>query len=238
MEGEAVAVDACDAPSPRGGCAEGGRCAAGGRVLRRGRRRGPFGSTALGSRPRGGRRAGAVPALAPGRGGPRTGARETVSVFRPRLADLAREPRVRRGAGHARGGGGDEGLALVLRRARLSLDKEATKKLLAEFGLADDLAHFAETVGDVREAIELRLERGDVAGMFQMLRERERAPLPKEVVADADALFRVDAEATSAFRAARVPGDVGRRRRARERSARRNSRDAPRRNQRVHEFTR
>ena len=74
------------------------------------------------------------------------------------------------------------------------------EKLLAEFGLADDLAHFAETVGDVREAIELRLERGDVAGTFQTLRANASASLPKEVVADAlTRAFRVDAEATSAF---------------------------------------
>ena len=80
------------------------------------------------------------------------------------------------------------------------LDKEATKKLLAEFGLADDLALFAETVGDVCEAIELRLERGDVAGTFRTLRANANASLPKEVVADAlTRAFRLDAEATSSF---------------------------------------
>ena len=125
---------------------------------------------------------------------------ETVSKLAAWLADL----HVSRACGAERGTPAAEAatkdLRLFFAAHGSRLDKEATKKLLAEFGLADDLAHFAETVGDVREAIELRLERGDVAGTFQTLRANASASLPKEVVADAlTRAFRVDAEATSAF---------------------------------------
>ena len=125
---------------------------------------------------------------------------ETVSKLAAWLADL----HVSRACGAERGTPAAEAatkdLRLFFAAHGSRLDKEATKKLLAEFGLADDLAHFAETVGDVREAIELRLERGDVAGTFQTLRANACASLPKEVVADAlTRAFRVDAEATSAF---------------------------------------
>ena len=125
---------------------------------------------------------------------------ETVSKLAAWLADL----HVSRACGAERGTPAAEAATKDLRlffTAHASrLDKEATKKLLAEFGLADDLAHFTETVGDVREAIELRLERGDVAGTFQTLRANANASLPKEVVADALArAFRVDADATSSF---------------------------------------
>ena len=125
---------------------------------------------------------------------------ETVSKLAAWLADL----HVSRACGAERGTPAAEAatkdLRLFFAAHGSRLDKEATKKLMAEFGLADDLAHFAETVGDVREAIELRLERGDVAGTFQTLRANASASLPKEVVADAlTRAFRVDAEATSAF---------------------------------------
>ena len=97
---------------------------------------------------------------------------ETVSKLAAWLADL----HVSRACGAERGTPAAEAatkdLRLFFAAHGSRLDKEATKKLLAEFGLADDLAHFAETVGDVREAIELRLERGDVAGTFQTLRGR------------------------------------------------------------------
>ena len=125
---------------------------------------------------------------------------ETVSKLAAWLADL----HVSRACGAERGTPAAEAatkdLRLFFAAHGSRLDKEATKKLLAEFGLADDLALFAETVGDVCEAIELRLERGDVAGTFQTLRAHASASLPKEVVADAlTRAFRVDAEATSAF---------------------------------------
>ena len=124
---------------------------------------------------------------------------ETVSKLAAWLADL----HVSRACGAERGTPAAEAATKDLRlffAAHASrLDKEATKKLLAEFGLEDDLAHFAEMVGDVREAMELRLERGDVEGVFQTLRTFANATSP-ECVADVLArAFRADAEATSAF---------------------------------------
>ena len=74
---------------------------------------------------------------------------ETVSKLAAWLADL----HVSRACGAERGTPAAEAATKDLRlffTAHASrLDKEATKKLLAEFGLADDLAHFTETVGDL-----------------------------------------------------------------------------------------
>jgi hypothetical protein len=129
---------------------------------------------------------------------------ETVSKLAAWLADL----HVSRACGAERGTPAAEAATKDLRlffAAHASrLDKEATKKLLAEFGLEDDLAHFAEIVGDVREAMELRLERGDVQGVFQTLRTFANKTSSPECVDDVLArAFRADAEATSAFLSSR-----------------------------------
>ena len=168
------------------------------------------------------------------------GARDGVKAGRVARGP-AREPRVRRGAGHARGGGGDEGLAPVLRRARLAAGQGSHE----------------EAAGGVRPGRRPRALRGDRRGRARGDRAAARARGRRGYVPDAAReRERVAAERSRRRRLdarlprrrggdvgvsalARVPGDgVGRRRRARERSARRNLRDAPRRNQRVHEFTR
>jgi hypothetical protein len=79
-----------------------------------------------------------------------------------------------------------------------SLDIVATRNLLEEYRLFDDLAHFLETAGAVRESVDLRLTIGDVAGVLRTLRQNNKVS-PEDIEQVLPRAFRTDPIETSFF---------------------------------------